>query len=251
MGDLKTTWVEYQETGDEQIREELVMNSIPLVKYVVGKVAHRLPPSLDRDDLIGSGITGLLDAIEKYDPGKQVKFETYAILRIKGAVLDELRSRDWVPRSVRRKNREIEEAKQRLAPGNDGSYDIEALAKEADLSRDEIEKLANEASIITFVSLEDPRGSQHDGEALRVVDTVEDKKATAPSDHIEFAEKKAALSRAIQELPEQERLIITLYYFENLFLKEIGELFSVTESRISQIHTRALYALKMNMKEFL
>ena len=254
MLDLKDVWTEYRETGDRHVRERIIVDCMPLVKYVVGKVAATAPRHCDREELIQSGIFGLIDAIERYDPGKEVKFETYAILRIRGAVIDELRSRDWVPRSKRRLAREIQAVTCELESRDGKVPTVDDLAEAMGVSREDMEKTLQETSFVSFVSLDETHGSgdpEDGGRDAKMLDLLIDRETGAPSSRIELEEKVRALSRAIAELPEQERVIVTLYYYESMRLKEIGELYGVSESRACQIHGRALVLLKLRMEQLL
>jgi RNA polymerase sigma factor for flagellar operon FliA len=249
--DLKDVWTEYQETGDRQIRERIITDCMPLVKYVVGKVAASVPDHCDREELIQSGIFGLIDAIERYDPGRETKFETYAILRIRGAVIDELRSRDWVPRSKRKLAREVEAAACEIESRDGRVPSVADLAEAMGLSREEMEETLQQISFVSFVSLDEPKGGETDGGSLRMRDLLSDTDIAGPSARIELEEKTRALSQAITELPEQERVVVTLYYYEDMRLKDIAELYGVSESRISQIHGRALILLKLRTEQLL
>ena len=252
MLDLKEIWTEYRETGSREIRERIIIDCLPLVKYVVGKVAHAAPANCDREDLIQCGIFGLIDAIERYDPAKDVKFETYAILRIRGAVIDEMRSTDWVPRSKRRMAREVKAVTCELGTCNGEAPTVDDLAEAMGVSRQEMQEMLEETSFVTFVSLDEPcspAGGAGDGGSVSMADLLRDTNAGEPTGPIELEEKIRALSRAITELPEQERIVITLYYYEQMRLKNIGELYGVSESRMSQIHGRALVLLKLALNE--
>ncbi|MFW6158716.1 MAG: FliA/WhiG family RNA polymerase sigma factor [Planctomycetota bacterium] len=254
MLDLKDVWTRFQETGDPQVRERIIVDCMPLVKYVVGKIVATAPARCDREELIQCGIFGLIDAVEKYDPEKGVKFETYAILRIRGAVIDELRSRDWVPRSKRKLARKVESVTCELRARNGRVPTVEDLAEAMDISREEMEEILQETSIVSFVSLDEQRGSgqsESEGPGATIADLLADESRDEPSARIELQEKVRALSRAITELPEQERIIITLYYYEDMRLQDIAELYGVSESRISQVHGRALILLKLRMEQLL
>jgi len=252
--DLKEIWTEYQETGNREVRERIIMDCLPLVKYVVRKVAAAAPRSCDREELIQCGIFGLIDAIERYDPTKEVKFETYAILRIRGAVIDELRSRDWVPRAKRKMAREVQAVTCELEARNGEVPTVDDLASAMGVTRGEMQEALQETSFVSFVSLDEPRSSagyDGDGGSAPMAELLRDPTARDPGSRIEIEEKTRALSRAITELPEQERIIVTLYYYEGMRLKDIGELYGVSESRISQIHGRALVLLKVRMDALL
>jgi RNA polymerase sigma factor for flagellar operon FliA len=252
--DLKDVWTEFSETGDPTVRERIIVDCLPLVKYVVGKFAASAPRHCDREELIQSGIFGLIDAIDRFDPGKGVKFETYAILRIRGAVIDELRSRDWVPRGRRRMAREMQTAAAELETTLGRHPSVDELADAMDLSRDEVRDAQQDAASVAFVSLDEERGSGDDGDdgrGARMLDLLVDYDTAQPLAKIELEERIRMLARAITELPEQERVIVTLYYYEDMRLKEIAGLYGVTESRISQIHGRALILLKLRINQFL
>lgn len=252
MLDLKDVWTEYRETGDREVRERIIIGGLPLVKYVVGKVAHAAPANCDREDLIQCGVFGLIDAIERYDPTRDVKFETYAILRIRGAVIDEMRSRDWVPRSKRKTAREVEAVTCELETQNGEVPTIDDLAKAMGVSPQEMEEMLEETSFVTFVSLNEPRSaadSAGDSDSVSMADLLRNTSTEEPTDRIELEERIRALGRAITELPEQERIVITLYYYEEMRMKDIGELYGVSESRMSQIHGRALVLLRLALSE--
>jgi RNA polymerase sigma factor for flagellar operon FliA len=246
---LKSIWQAYRENGGTKAKEGLIMSCMPLVRYVVNQLAAQLPPHLDREDLMEAGIYGMIDAIERYNPREDAKFETYAVLRIRGAIIDELRSRDFVPRSLRRKAREIREAKAALLAENDYIPTAAELADALHLNEEDLRNaLAKVENIASVTSLYDLGGPSDDGDRFRMVDVIPDPRSASPSRSVEVEEKKRALAKAIQELPEQERLVITLYYYEGMLLKQIGELLGVTESRISQIRSRALMLLKLKVK---
>jgi RNA polymerase sigma factor for flagellar operon FliA len=252
--DLKDTWTEYSETGSHAVREKIIIDCLPLVKYVVGKFASSAPRNCDREELIQSGIFGLIDAIDRFDPQKGVKFETYAILRIRGAVIDELRSRDWIPRGRRKLAREVQAAADELEAALGRRATVDEIAKEMQLPPEEVREVQNDASSVSFVSLDERRGSgdeSNDGRGASMLELLVDHDAGEPLSKIELEERVRTLTRAITELPEQERVIITLYYHEEMRLKEIAELYGVTESRISQVHGRALILLKLRMGQLL
>ena len=246
---LKSIWQAYRESGTAQSKEDLIMSCMPLVRHVANRLAAQLPPHLDREDLLEAGIYGMVDAIERYNPREDAKFETYAVLRIRGAIIDELRSRDFVPRSVRRKARQIRETRAALTADNDYTPTTSQLAEALNLNEDELNNaLAEVDSIASFTSLYDQRGGDH-SDSFRMLDVIPDPKSASPFQSMEVEEKKKALATAIQGLPDQERLVITLYYYEGMLLKQIGELLSVSESRISQVRSRALMLLKLKMKQ--
>ena len=246
---LKEIWSDYHRSGDPKIREKLIQLCMPLIRHVVGKIAEQLPPHIDREDLMEAGIFGLIDAIERYDVRDNAKFETYAMLRARGAVMDELRSRDFVPRTLRKRMRQIDGARAALMAENDAMPTTDELAKALNIDRDELEATLTEVDNIASVTSLYDRPERSGREGTRMLDMLVDTKSTSPASSMEVEEKKRVLSRFIQELPEQERLVITLYYYEGMLLKEIGEIFNVTESRISQVRSRALMLLKNRMKQ--
>jgi RNA polymerase sigma factor for flagellar operon FliA len=245
--DVSALWSIFKETGDPDARERLILNFSPLVKYVAGRVSSTLPQTVDTADLISYGLFGLIDAIEKYDPDRGIKFETYAIARIKGAIIDELRSLDWVPRSVRARARELEaayialETRLRRVPS-----DAE-VAAEMGLSLDELHDILSKLSYASVVSFEElwsggDRDDHSDGAA-----SIPDRDADDPVSMFESEEVKHILADAIEHLPERERVVITLYYYEGLTLKEIGKVLGVTESRVSQLHTKAVLRMRARL----
>ena len=249
---LKSVWEYYRENRGPGAKEDLIMNCMPLVRHVVSRLAAQLPPHLDREDLLEAGIFGMVDAIERYNPREDAKFETYAVLRVRGAIIDELRSRDFVPRSLRRKAREINQARSALIAEKDAIPTTGELAAALNLDERELEcALAQIDSMATVTSLYDQKGSasRSGDEGFRIVDLIADPKSASPAGSMELEEKKKQLADAIMQLPEQERIIVTLYYYEGMLLKQIGELFDITESRVSQIRSRALMLLKIKMRQ--
>lgn len=254
MLDLKDVWTEYRDTGKADIRERIILDALPLVKYVVGKVTATVPSSCDYEELVQCGIFGLMDAVENYDPAKETKFETYAILRIWGAVVDELRRRDWVPRAKRKMARELDAFRWEFQSQRGTAPSVDELAAAMNIPCDRMEEILQETNEVSFISLDESRGFRHDDEdagSTTIADMLADEAAAEPGSAIELEEKTRALGRAIAELPEQERIIVTLHYYEGMRLKDIGELYGVSESRISQVHGRALVLLKLKMESLL
>ena len=246
--DVQTLWVQYKSEPDRQLRDRLILTYAPLVKYVAGRLGASLPAHVDESDLVSYGLLGLIDAIERYDLNRDVKFETYAIARIRGAIIDELRSLDWVPRSVRSRAREIERAiaqleAQLMRPPTD-----EEIAGKMGVTEEELDDALLEISRSSIGALDElwssPTGS---GDAVSLVDTLEDPNSVEPGGEIEATEVKEMIGEAIAALPEREKLVITLYYYEELTLREIGEVLGVTESRVSQLHTKAILRLKARL----
>jgi RNA polymerase sigma factor for flagellar operon FliA len=245
IAEVDRAWTEYKGEGKASAREALILNYSPLVKYVAGRVGVGLPANIDQADLMSYGIFGLIDAIEKYDQSRGIKFETYAINRIRGAIIDELRAIDWVPRSVRSRAREVEKAyaavENRLKrPPSDAE-----IAAEMGVTIDELNHIYTQLSTVSLVALDELMSVEGDrGDKLSLVETLEDTKVASPADAFENEEMKGILTEAINRLPEREKIVVTLYYFEGLTLAQIGEVLGVTESRICQIHTKAVLGLK-------
>lgn len=232
-----------------QVREQMILEHEPLVRFVVNRLAVRLPNHIDLDDLYSTGVIGLMDAIEKFDPGKGCKFKTYAEFRIKGAVLDQLRSLDWVPRSVRQKGRKLEQAyaevEQRL--GRAASED--EVADSLGLELDKFHTMLNQVRGISIVNLEEIRGTNADGDSAGTyADLIEDVHSENPLTSLKSTERKHVISDTIASLPEKERLVLSLYYYEDLNMKEIGQILGITESRVCQIHTKATSRLAFKLR---
>ena len=240
-------WKEYKKTKDPQIRDAFVKQYAPLVKYVAGKVAIGMPHNVEFDDLVGFGVFGLFDAIEKFDPDKHVKFKTYAVTRIRGAIFDELRSIDWVPRSVRQKAREIEDTIHRLEASLGRSASDEEIAKELGMSMDDFQKVMLKVSGTSMLSLNDVWYNNDENDKISIVDSIESPSSMNPDTIVEKEEIKRVIVEAINELPDKEKKVLVLYYYEDLTLKEIGQVLEVTESRISQLHTKAIMRLRAKL----
>lgn len=240
-------WESYRKKKDPKIRDHFIKQYAPLVKYVAGKVAIGMPHNVEFDDLVGFGSFGLLDAIEKYDPEKHVKFKTYAVTRIRGAIFDELRSIDWVPRSVRQKTREIEETVHRLEASLGRSASDEEIAKEMGMSLPDFQKTMLQISGTSILSLNDLWYSGDDNDKVSIVDSIESPTSLNPDTIVEKEEIKRVIVQAINELPDKEKKVLVLYYYEDLTLKEIGQVLEVTESRISQLHTKAIMRLRAKL----
>jgi RNA polymerase sigma factor for flagellar operon FliA len=246
--ELNEIWRRYKEEGSQDDREKLILHYAPLVKYVAGRVSSGLPANIEYSDLVSYGIFGLIDAIEKYEPQRGIKFETYAISRIKGSIIDELRAIDWVPRSVRFKARELEKAYILLEGELKRMPTDEEVAAELGLSMDEYHALLNQMSFISLVALDDLWNvGGEKGDRLSLVETLEDVKAKDPYKSYELEERKRILADSINRLPEREKVVISLYYYEGLTLREIGEVLGVTESRVCQMHTKAILRLKARL----
>jgi RNA polymerase sigma factor for flagellar operon FliA len=243
-------WRSFKESGDLSLRERLILHYSPLVKYVAGRVGVGLPPNIEQADLVSYGVFGLIDAIEKFDISRAIKFETYAISRIKGAIIDELRAIDWIPRSVRYKAREVEKAYAALEARLHRTPTEAEVAVELGIELSELHAIFSQVSFVNVIALDELLnvGGER-GDKLSLVDTLEDTKAEDPVAVFETEETKYLLARAINTLPEREKIVVTLYYYEGLTLAEIGQVLGVTESRICQMHTKAVLQLRGKLAE--
>ncbi|MBC9783440.1 RNA polymerase sigma factor WhiG [Heliobacterium chlorum] len=238
-------WERYKEHKDSSAREELILLYSPLVKFVAGRLAISLPPNVDRDDLLSYGVFGLMDALEKFDLSRGLKFETYAISRIRGSILDGLRAMDWVPASIRQKAKEIEKTYLALAQQLGREATDEEVAQALGVSETDFQKTLQDVRATTIMSLDEYWLAENDkSESVRLLDTLVDEQNEEPTAGLEFEETKQLLAGAIDKLPEKERTVIALYYYEGLTLKEIGTILGVSESRISQLHTKAILRLR-------
>jgi RNA polymerase sigma factor for flagellar operon FliA len=245
--DVAELWRRYKDSGDTEARDQLILNYSPLVKYVAGRLASSLPHSVDTADLISYGIFGLIDAIEKFDTAREIKFETYAIARIKGSIIDELRAMDWVPRSVRSRAREIESAYIGLENELKRVPEDSEVADRIGVSIKEYHAILTRLSYTSVVSFEElwTGGDREDGQSA--AGSIRDETADDPVAVFESAEIKEILASAIERLPEREKTVVALYYYEGLTLKEIGQVLGVTESRVSQLHTKAVLRLRARL----
>ncbi|MFH1448884.1 MAG: RNA polymerase sigma factor WhiG [bacterium] len=240
-------WRVYKETEDEilkeELREEIILRYASLVKYIAGRIAMNTPPIVEFNDLVHYGIIGLIDAIEKFDLNQNIKFKTYAIQRIRGAILDELRIIDWVPRSVRQKSKELEIIYANLEHKLGRPATDEEVVKELGITIGELNKMISEVSGTTLLSLDDICPISDDNE-VSVIETIEGPVSQTPEVITEKEEAKKLLIEAMERLPQREREVIALYYYEELTLKEIGEVLGITESRVSQLHTKIILRLR-------
>lgn len=237
-------WETYRRTGDPEAREKLLVRYLPLVKNVAGRMAMGFPKSVEVSDLVNTGVIGLIEAFSNFDPARGVKFETYAVPRIRGAILDELRALDWVPRSTRAKSREIERALVKLVNDLGRNPNDEELSAHLNISVKELHTALNDVASTTILSLDEMIYGEEDNRQIPRVETVEDKSGDTILANIEKSELRAFLVVAISNLTEQEKLVIALYYYEELTLKEIGEVMQISESRVSQIHTKSILKLR-------
>ena len=241
-------WEAYKADGNPGARERLILQYSPLVKYVAGRVSVGLPPTIEHADLTSYGMFGLIDAIEKFDLAKGVKFETYAIARIKGAIIDELRSIDWIPRSVRTKAREVEKALATLEARLRRTPTEKELATELGVELADLWQMLAQVSLTSLVALDETLAGE-DSERQALIDTLQDPKAPDPEASYEDVELKTMLAQAINRLNEREKTVIVLYYFEGMTLAQIGEVLGVTESRVCQMHTKAVLGLRAKIVE--
>jgi len=246
--DLDTLWTEYKEHSSATARDKLLAEYTPLVRYTAQRMAINLPKSVQLGDLIGAGVIGLIKAVESFDSGRETKFETYATHKIRGAILDDLREQDWIPRSIRQKARMIKNAYAELEKKIGRTpYDNE-VAEHLKLKPIEFEELLSEVAPTTIISLNEVISDNY-GEStnMSLIDTLEDESAENPLDRLSLEEIKKVLADALLSLPENERQVIALYHYEELTLKEIGIAMNITESRVSQIHSKAMLKLKAKL----
>jgi RNA polymerase sigma factor FliA len=245
---LENLWQEFKETGSKAAKDKLLVEYSHLVKYTTQRLAVNLPPSVDRDDLYSAGILGLIKAVDTFEPERGFKFETYAGHKIRGAILDELRALDWVPRSVRQKARDLQRTFTRLENTlGRAPYDDE-VCEELGVTMEEYEQILSEVTPATIVSLDETMSDAFsDSKDLKMIDQVEDPESLNPLKEMGFDEVKGILKEAIVGLPESERVVVALYHYEELTLKEIGVVLNLTESRVSQIHSKAMMKLRARL----
>jgi RNA polymerase sigma factor for flagellar operon FliA len=248
MANMETLWKDYKESGSKVAKDKLLLEYAHLVKFIAHRLAVNLPSSVDRNDLTSAGILGLIKAVETFEPERGFKFETYAAHKIRGAILDELRALDWVPRSVRQKARDLQKTYAKLE--NELGrlpYDDE-VCESLGISLKEFEDLLSDVAPATLISLEEAMPDRSsDSKELRVIDTIEDPGSSNPLKELGFMEVKSILKDAIANLPEKEKLVVALYHYEELTLKEIGVVLDITESRVSQIHSKAILKLRSKL----
>jgi RNA polymerase sigma factor for flagellar operon FliA len=237
-------WVEYKKTRSPVFRDAFIRQYMPLVKYVAGKLATGMPSNVEFDDLVSFGQFGLLDAITKFDPDKKVKFKTYAVTRIRGAIYDELRNLDWIPRSVRQQAHEIEETVGQLEAKLGRTASDAEIAEAMGITETELQQRIMKVSGTSVISINDVRYSGDDADHVSIADSLESPASLNPDVIVEREEIKRVITEAINELPEKEKMVLVLYYHEDLTFKEIGQILNVSESRISQLHTRANVRLR-------
>jgi RNA polymerase sigma factor FliA len=244
---MQSVWLEYRRTKALGLRDRLIVAYAPLVKYVAGRLGSGLPAHVEEADLVSYGLLGLIGAIERFDPERDIKFETFAMSRIRGAIIDELRALDWVPRSVRSRAREIERAIAELEAKLGRAPTDEEIAAKIGISGEELDESLTDISRSSIAALDELWSVSDAGDQVSLIDTIEDPTGARPAEALDETETKELLADAISRLPEREKLVITLYYYEELTLREIGDVLGVTESRVSQLHTKAVLRLKSRL----
>ena len=245
----KKLWTEYDKSRTPELREKIILEYAPLVKLVAGRLSMYLGYNVEYDDLVSYGIFGLIDAIDKYDYAKEVKFETYASLRIRGAILDQIRKMDWIPRTIRQKQKRIDAVCKDIETRLGRSATDEEIASELGISDDEYLEWQSQMKITNVVSLNEymEQGAEVPAEGNQFTTSRFD----SPEENIEKEERKKVLEESLEQLTEKEKKVILLYYYEDLTLKEISNVLEVSESRISQLHTRALQKMKTKMEDYM
>ena len=232
-----------------QQKDKLIMEYAPMIKYIAQKIAVRLPSNIELDDLISSGVIGLMDAIEKYDPSRDNKFKTYAEFRVRGAILDELRAQDWVPRSVRDKAKLLDRTYAALEQALGRAATDEEVSAELRMTMDEFYDLVNQVRPVSLLSIDDANTFSN-VDKKSILNLLEAAKFNNPFNQLNLKKVKEVVAGAIEELPEKQRLVLSLYYYEDLNLKEIGKVLDVTESRVSQLHAQAVARLRSKLSTF-
>jgi RNA polymerase sigma factor FliA len=242
-------WAKFRQTNNPEMRDKLLADYLPLVKNVAGRLAAGFPKSVEINDLVNTGVIGLIEAFNNFDPGRGVKFETFAVPRIRGAILDELRALDWVPRSTRAKARSIEKAVNKLENQLGRGPSETELARTLQISMEDLHYALKDVSVTSLLSLDELICREDDNRQVPRIETVENTTTVDVLDDMEKTELRVFLIHAISNLSEQERLVVSLYYYEELTLKEIGEIMLISESRVSQIHTRAVIRLRSMIRD--
>ena len=250
MEDVKALWRQFGRTRSDDLRDRVIVSYLPLVKYVLGRISIYLPPHLDAEDLTESGVIGLIRAVGEFDLSRQIEFTTFAVPRIRGAILDELRSHDWIPRSARKKASILEGAYVELFEESNRPPSSEQIAGRLGVTEEEVEKMTSDVAFASFTSLEGLRGSDNEGH-VKMIDSVANPQATNPLAALEDEEEVEVLSDAISQLPYQERVVVTLYYHQGLMLKEIAKLLKLSKSRVSQIHNKAVLILRTKINSMM
>lgn len=246
--DEKECWRRYKEGGEPSARDQLILHHMRIVKYIAGRMAIHVPSNVEMDDLVGWGCIGLMDAVEKYDHTQEIKFSTYASIRIRGAIIDQIRSLDWAPRSLRTMARKVGAAREKLRHAEGREPSTDAIADEVGTTPEHVEETMAQLQTAQVLSLDDYIPSEDSGET-RKVEMIGSNSAPHPAQAAENQERKERLVQAILNLPDQQQKVLNLYYYEELTLKEIGAVLSVSESRICQIHSAAMKKLRKAVNE--
>lgn len=247
--EILEVWEQYKSTKVSSLRERLILHYAPLVAMVAARVGMKLPSSVEHADLVSYGMFGLIDAIEKFEIGRDVKFETYANSRIRGAILDELRAVDWIPRSVRSKARAVDRAHAELEGSLHRAPSTKEIATHMEIPLAELRAIQSQVSTVNLVALDEVLGAGERMGQVNALDTVQRARAHDPAGTFEAKETKFLLSRAMDQLGEREKIMLVLYYYEGMTLAEIGRVLGVTESRISQMHTAAMIRLRAKLTQ--
>ena len=253
MSSVNVLIKQYKEETDELTEEkknQLIVEYAPLIRFVAQRIAARLPSNIELDDLISSGVIGLIDAIEKYNSDRDNKFKTYAEFRIRGAILDELRAQDWVPRSIRDKSKMLNRRILKMESDKGRTLSEEEIAEGLGLSISEYYKLVNEVRPVSVLSIDDTVAYSN-MDKKTIMNLLESCKLTNPFNQLNLKSVKKVMTQVIEELPERQRLVLSLYYYEDLNLKDIGQILRVTESRISQLHAQAIQRLRVKLSKSL
>jgi RNA polymerase sigma factor for flagellar operon FliA len=248
MPSIPSVYLKEAKQIDPEDKNRLIMEYTPVIKYIAQRIANRLPPHISVDDLINAGVIGLIDAIEKYDPSRDNTFKTYAEFRIRGAILDELRGLDWVPRSVRQKEHALDRAYEELERRLGRSATDEEVATLLGIDLEDFYNWLSQVKGVSLLSLEALGVRSTDGEAVNLLEILPSDETNNPAQTLFSNRLKATIARAIEDLPYQEKVVISLYYYEELTMKEIGKVLDITESRVSQIHTKAIFHLRSKLK---
>ena len=248
-GERAELWRRYADEGDERARERLILAYAPLVKYIAGRIGSRLPPHVDESDLVSSGLFGLISAVERFDPRREIRFETFAGTRIRGAIVDELRSLDWVPRSVRSRAREIRDVNAKLEHQLHRAPTDAETAASLEIPVAEVQGALVDISNSSMAALDGVFTAPDGGGRISLLDTIDDASAPDPVRELDAGEVRDRLADAIARLPERQRLVVGLYYYENLTLAEIGDVLGVTESRAAQLRTKSILRLQSALQE--
>lgn len=238
---------DYRCTMDPEVKDKIIVEYAPLVRFIAQKIAARLPANIELDDLISCGVIGLMDAIEKFDPSRDNKFKTYAEFRIRGSILDELRSQDWVPRSVREKTKQLERAYAKLERDFGRPATDDEMCAELECNLEEFHEMLNKSKSVSLLNIDDSTTFSR-GDKKLMMGLLEHRRSSNPYSAVNYKRAQSIIRDGIKSLPEKQRLVLSLYYFEDLNLKEIGQVLDVTESRVSQLHTQAILKLKAKLK---